>query len=101
MPRARDADVVLVVDDQPRTAELLARKAPELVLLAPGEDGARHARTWGDVERALARPRSDPDAVVLDLRFEPPEEDHLPDLPPHAETPAGRRDRRERLDKQG
>src|SRR5262249_3259763 len=68
--RARDGDVVLVVDDQPRTAELLARKAPDLVLLASGSDGARHARSWNEVEGVLSRARSTPDAVVLDLRFE-------------------------------
>ncbi|HKC23754.1 MAG TPA: hypothetical protein VKF32_03380, partial [Thermoanaerobaculia bacterium] len=68
MARAKEGDVVLVVDDQPRTAELLARRAPDLVLLAPDGD-RRHARTWPEVERLLGRARP-PDAVVLDLRFD-------------------------------
>jgi DNA-binding NtrC family response regulator len=104
--RARDVESVLVIDDQPRNAELLARRAPDLELLtvAPaGGDGdaRRHARTWREAERVLARTKAGPSAVVLDVKFELPDEDLLPDFSPLGETPAGKRERRERREKQG
>jgi len=92
---------VLVVDDQPRVAELLTRLAPELELLEVREDGRSrpHARSWREAAPLLER--RPPDAVVLDLRFDLPDEDLLPDERPLGETAAGKRLRRERRDRQG
>jgi DNA-binding NtrC family response regulator len=96
---------VLVIDDQPRTAEILARQAPELEILmirtrpAVGEARA-HARSWREAA-PLLKGRRPPDVVVLDLRFDVPDEELLPDERPLGESPAARRLRRERRDRQG
>ncbi|HTR04633.1 MAG TPA: sigma 54-interacting transcriptional regulator [Thermoanaerobaculia bacterium] len=82
----------LVLDDQPRLAELLARLAPEIDLLP--------ARSWREAEPLLGGPRA-PDAAVLDLRFDLPDEELLPDHRALGETAAGKRLRRERRERQG
>src|SRR5262249_43158943 len=94
---------VLVIDDQPRTADLLARRAPDLVFLGPaGDVGAagRRARARGEAWRVLGQRRG-PDHAALVLRFESPDEDLPPELRPIADTPAGRRERRDLRDRQG
>jgi DNA-binding NtrC family response regulator len=98
-PRRRPR--VLVVDDQPRVAELVRRLAPELELIEVRDaSGSRpHARSWREAAPLLER--RPPDAVVLDVRFDLPDEDLLPDERPLGETAAGRRLRRERRERQG
>jgi DNA-binding NtrC family response regulator len=91
---------VLVVDDQPKTADFLRRHAPDLVLLGPSAEKA-WAGSWPEAEAALARAGRLPDLVVLDLRFDISDEDLLPDRRPLGETAAGKRDRRDRRDRQG
>ncbi|HEY2798352.1 MAG TPA: sigma 54-interacting transcriptional regulator, partial [Thermoanaerobaculia bacterium] len=97
---------MLVIDDQPRTAEVLARLAPEFEILktrprTPSSGEARaHARSWREAAPFLEG-RRPPDVVVLDLRFDVPDEDLLPDERPLGESPAARRLRRERRDRQG
>ena len=92
---------VLVVDDQPRVAELLTKLAPELELVdvRDGAGSRNHARSWREAAPLLER--RTPDAVVLDLRFDLPDEDLLPDERPLGETASGRRLRRERRERQG
>ncbi|MGE5414649.1 MAG: hypothetical protein ACM3NW_10765, partial [Syntrophomonadaceae bacterium] len=101
MTRTR-APRILVVDDQPRLADALARTAPDLELLETKDGGGTrpHARSWREAEAWLSA-RHPPDAVVLDLRFDLPDEELLPDLRPLGETAAGRRLRRERRERQG
>ena len=101
---ARRGARVLVVDDQPRTAEALRSLAPELELL-PVRDTVKgetrlHARSWREAAPLLQGRRA-PDAVVLDLRFDVSDEELLPDERPLGETAAARRLRRERRDRQG
>ena len=91
---------LLVVDDQPRTAELFRKFAPDLTLAGPS-DGKTFAASWSEAEAALGRGGRLPDAVVLDLRFEIADEELLPDRRPLGESAAGRRERRERRDRQG
>ena len=91
---------VLVVDDQPKTADFLRRHAPDLVLLGPSAEKA-WAGSWPEAEAALARAGRLPDLVVLDLRFDISDEDLLPDRRPLGETAVGKRDRRDRRDRQG
>jgi DNA-binding NtrC family response regulator len=96
---------VLVIDDQPRAAEVLARLAPELTFLEV-PDGAsgrprRHARTFREAEALFAGSRKPPDLVVLDLKFDVADEDLLPDLRPLGDGPAARQLRRERQERQG
>jgi len=97
-PRAR----VLVIDDQPRTAELLAREAPELEIqtVRSGGEARAHARSWREAAPVLEG-RRPPDVVVLDLRFDLPDEQLLPDERALGESAAARRLRRERRDRQG
>jgi len=91
---------VLVVDDQPKTADFLRRHAPDLALVGPSAEKA-WAGSWPETEAALARAGRLPDLVVLDLRFDIPDEELLPDRRPLGDTAAGRRDRRDRRDRQG
>jgi len=98
---------VLVVDDQPRTAEALARRDGAVEVLAVGGDSAprsgprRHARCWREARPWIAEARRRPDAVVLDLRFDVPDEDLLPDERPLGDSAGARRTRQERRDRQG
>jgi DNA-binding NtrC family response regulator len=94
---------VLVIDDQARTAQILARHAPDLELLAVRDaSGARlHARSWSEAEPLLSDRRRPPDAIVLDLVFDLPDEELLPDLGPLGDGVAARRRRRERRERQG
>ncbi len=102
--RGRKRARVLVIDDQPRTAELLARVAPELeiqtVRSRGGGEARLHARSWREAA-PLLEGRRPPDVVVLDLRFDLPDEELLPDERPLGESAAARRLRRERRDRQG
>jgi DNA-binding NtrC family response regulator len=100
--RSRARPRVLVIDDQPRTAELLAREAPELEIqtVRSGGEARAHARSWREAAPILEGRRS-PDVVVLDLRFDLPDEELLPDERPLGESAAARRLRRERRDRQG
>jgi len=91
---------LLVVDDQPRTAELFRRYAPDVALLGPSEAKA-YAASWAEAEAALSRGSRLPDAVVLDLRFEIADEELLPDRRPLGESAAAKRERRDRRDRQG
>ena len=93
---------VLVIDDQPQVADLLARMAPDLELLEMRKGGAarRFARSWNEAALLLEGRRC-PEVVVLDVRFELPDEELLPDLRPLGETAAARRLRRERRERQG
>jgi DNA-binding NtrC family response regulator len=101
----RSSRRVLVIDDQPRNAELLARIAPDLELLevaaAGGGAPRRHARSWREAESVLKGRSRLPDAVVLDVRFDLPDEELLPDLRLLGDSPAARRSRRERRERQG
>jgi DNA-binding NtrC family response regulator len=96
---------ILVIDDQPRSAELLARLAPDLTFLEtrdPATGAARgHARSFREAEPLLSNPRRVPDLVVLDVRFDLPDEDLLPDLRPLGDGPGARGLRQERRDRQG
>jgi len=96
---------VLVIDDQPRAAELLARLAPDLTLLeVPDSRAGRdrpHARSFAEAERILSNSRRLPDVVVLDLRFDRPDEELLPDRRALGEGSGARRLRQERRDRQG
>lgn len=96
---------VLVIDDQPRAAELLARLGSDLSLVevreSPSGAARRHARSFREVEPFFATSRRQPDLVVLDLKFDLPDEELLPDLRPLGDDAAGRRLRRERRDGQG
>jgi len=91
---------LLVVDDQARTSELFRRLAPDLALAGPTE-AKTFASSWAEAEAALGRGSRLPDAVVLDLRFEIPDEELLPDRRPLGDTAAGKRERRDRRDRQG
>ena len=96
---------VLVIDDQPRAADVLARLAPELTFLEV-RDGAsgrprRHARSFREAEELFSSARRPPDLVVLDLKFDVPDDELLPDLKPLGDGPLANRVRRERQDKQG
>ena len=91
---------VLVVDDQPKTADFLRRHAADLVLIGPSAEKS-WAGSWVEAEAALARAGKLPDLVVLDLRFNIPDEELLPDRRPLGETATGKRDRRDRRDRQG
>lgn len=95
---------ILVVDDQSRTAELLARLAPDLDFLeVRGAEGRvrPHARSWEEAEPFFEPSRRPPDAVILDLRFDLPDEDLLPERRPLGEGAAGRRLRQDRRERQG
>ncbi len=93
---------VLVIDDQPQLAELLARTAPDLDLIEIREGAAvrRFARSWKEAAPLLEGRRA-PEVVVLDVRFDLPDEELLPDLRPLGETAPAKRLRRERRERQG
>ena len=93
---------VLVIDDQPQVAELLARLAPDLDLIEVREGGPsrRFARSWSEAAPLLEGRRA-PEVVVLDVRFDLPDEDLLPDTRPLGDTAASKRLRRERRERQG
>ena len=77
MKTRRGRPRVLVVDDQARTADALARLLGSEIDLV--ETGPRlHARSWREAAPAL-EDRRPLDAVVLDVRFELPDEELLPD----------------------
>jgi DNA-binding NtrC family response regulator len=97
--RGARGPAVLVVDDGPRTADLLARLLDDaqVVEVSPGR---LHAESWSEAESIVTSGRRI-DLVVLDLRFDLPDERLLPDRRPLGDTPAGRRDRRERRERQG
>jgi DNA-binding NtrC family response regulator len=97
--KARKPARILVLDDQPKTADLLARLLPDVVLL--DVDGRKHAASWREAEPFFASKSRVPDAVVLDLRFEIPDEDLLPDRRPLGDTAEAKRERRDRRDRQG
>ena len=93
---------VLVIDDQPQVADLLSRMAPDLDL-AEVRDGVttrRFARSWNEAVPLLEGRRA-PEVVVLDVRFDLPDEELLPDLRPLGETAPAKRLRRERRERQG
>jgi len=93
---------VLVIDDQPQLAELLGRTAPDLDLIEVREGGGprRFARSWNEAAPLLEGRRA-PEVVVLDVRFDLPDELLLPDLRPLGETAPAKRLRRERRERQG
>jgi DNA-binding NtrC family response regulator len=94
---------ILVVDDQSRTAEALQRHLGSEIELVPvrAGDGSRwHARSWREAEPLLEE-RRPLDAVVLDVRFDLPDEQLLPDERPLGDDAAAKRRRRERRDRQG
>lgn len=97
--KARRPARILVLDDQPKTADLLARLLPDVVLL--DVDGRKNATSWREAEPFFAAKSRVPDAVVLDLRFEIPDEDLLPDRRPLGDTAEAKRERRDRRDRQG
>lgn len=100
--RRRGPGRVLVIDDQPHTADLLGRLAPDLDLIEVREEGgARHfARSWREAA-LLLEGRRGPEVVVLDIRFDLSDEELLPDTRPLGETAAAKRLRRERRERQG
>ena len=85
---------ILVIDDQPKIAAMLSRALPEGTLLGP-------AASWREAARHVSAGRRPPDLVVLDLNFEIPDADLLPDCAPLGNDPEGRRRRRERRERQG
>jgi len=96
---------ILVIDDQPRAVDLLARLAPDLAFLEardPVTGRPRpHARSFREAEPLLSNSRRLPDLVVLDVKFDLPDEDLLPDLKPLGDGAAARKLRQERRDRQG
>jgi DNA-binding NtrC family response regulator len=96
---------LLVIDDQPRAADLLARLAPDLTFLETRDPATaalrRHARSFREATALLSNPRRMPDLVVLDVRFDLPDEDLLPDSRPLGDGAAARKLRQERRDRQG
>ncbi len=95
---------ILVIDDQPRTAEALGRLLAAEVELVTGRSGAGsrpHARSWREAEPLLDDERHPLDAVVLDVRFDLPDEELLPDERPLGDDAAARRRRKERRERQG
>jgi len=95
---------VLVIDDRPRVAELLGRLATDLDFQeVRGAEGKvrRNACSWGEAEPFFEGTRRPPDAVVLDLRFDLPDEELLPERRPLGESAAARRLRQERRERQG
>jgi len=98
---------VLVVDDQPRTADALARRDAGIELVPVGGEAQeragpnRHARSWREARPWIAQARMRPDAVVLDLRFDLPDEELLPDERTLGQTAAAARLRKERRERQG
>ena len=101
---------VLVIDDQARTADAIARRATdagvELVSVsagdgAPSGDQRRHARCWREARTWITPARRRPDAVVLDVRFDVADEDLLPEERPLGDSAAARRARQERRERQG
>ncbi len=104
MTSRRGRPRVLVIDDQARTAAAIARLAGSEVDLveSSGADGGRRrfARSWREAEPHLSE-RRPLDAVVLDVRFDLPDEELLPDERPLGEDAGARRRRRERRERQG
>jgi DNA-binding NtrC family response regulator len=100
--RRTAASRILVIDDQPKTAAVLARFAPELELVefGRGAEARNYARSWREAA-PLLEARRGPDAVLLDLVFELADEDLLPDERSLGDGAAARRLRRERRDRQG
>ena len=95
---------ILVIDDQSRTAEALGRLLAaevELVHVRSGAASRPHARSWREAEPLLDDERHPLDAVVLDVRFDLPDEDLLPDERPLGDDAAARRRRKERRERQG
>ena len=101
---------VLVIDDQARTADAIARRATdadvELVPVSAGDgaasgDSRRHARCWREARPWIGPARRRPDAVVLDLRFDVADEDLLPDERPLGDSGAAKKTRQERRERQG
>ena len=96
---------ILVIDDQPRAAELLARLAPDLEVLETRDPATgasrRHARSFREATALLSNPRRLPDLVVLDVRFDLPDEDLLPDSRPLGDGSGARKLRQDRRDRQG
>jgi len=94
---------VLVIDDQSRTVEALGRllaSEAELVPVRSGDGSRPHARSWREAEPLLDE-RRPLDAVVLDVRFDLPDEELLPDERLLGDDAAARRRRKERRDRQG
>ncbi len=103
MTARRGRPRVLVIDDQPRTAEALGRLAArdlDLVTVGSGASARPYARCWKEAAPLLDA-RRPLHAVVLDVRFDRPDEELLPDERALGEDAAGRRRRRERRDRQG
>jgi DNA-binding NtrC family response regulator len=96
---------ILVIDDQPRAADLLARLAPDLAILETRDPSTgavrRHARSFREAAALLANPRRLPDLVVLDVRFDVSDEQLLPDSRPLGDGTAARKLRSDRRDRQG
>lgn len=101
MTKGPRAARVLVVDDQPKTSELLSRLAPELTLLPAGDPPRPYARSWREAEPILSRAAKSPEIVVLDLRFDVADEELLPDRAPLGDSAAAKRLRADRRDRQG
>jgi DNA-binding NtrC family response regulator len=97
---------LLVIDDRDQTVEMVHRRLPQLETVTRCDRRApcqvceerdrgcplRCAHDWGEAAEALARSRTLPDLVVLDLHFARPEERLLPEDKSHLpEDPAARR----------
>jgi DNA-binding NtrC family response regulator len=89
-----------VIDDQPRTAEAIVRLAGAEVDLVASGGGRAFARSWREAEPLLSE-RRPLDAVVLDVRFDLPDEELLPDQRSLGDDAAARRRRKERRERQG
>jgi DNA-binding NtrC family response regulator len=88
---------LLVIDDRDQTVEMVHRRLPQLETVTrcdrrvpcqvceERERGCplRCAHDWGEAAEALARARTLPDLVVLDLHFARPEERLLPEDKSH------------------
>ncbi|HEU5248473.1 MAG TPA: sigma 54-interacting transcriptional regulator [Thermoanaerobaculia bacterium] len=96
---------ILVIDDQPRAADVLARRAPDLGFIEVSDPASgatrRHARSFREAEPFFANSRRLPDLVVLDVRFDLADEDLLPDLRPLGDGASARKLRQDRRDRQG
>jgi DNA-binding NtrC family response regulator len=95
-----------VIDDRDQTVEMVHRRLPQLETVTRCDRRApcqvceerergcplRCAHDWGEAAEALARSRTLPDLVVLDLHFARPEERLLPEDKSHLPAePAARR----------
>ena len=100
--RAHAAEAIFERDAMDLADELLLTPRDELRDHAAEQHqaGRRYAASWSEAEALVTKGRA-PDLVVLDLRFEIPDEELLPDRVSLGESASAKRERRDRRDRQG